>query len=154
MKVLDTFCIKGSPNTRTAQQKGLRVFRGHAQFYEKKEVAEAKAELADKLLSHVPDEPYKGDIYLRVMWLFCKTSLSRKEQRTFKSSRPDLDNMVKGLLDVMVDAGFFEDDSIIVKLELQKAWSVEYPGLFIQILQMDDTESDYQSQVEGWRLML
>ena len=152
MKELDAFCIKGSPNTRTAQQKGLRVFKGHAQFYEKKEVAEAKADLADALLSHVPDEPYKGDICLRVLWCFCKTSLSRKEQRTFKRSRPDLDNMVKGLLDVMVDVGFFEDDSYIVKLDLTKSWNVETPGLFIQILELDDTENDYVEQIEQWRL--
>lgn len=148
MKLLNRFVVKGSPSTRTAQQRGVRVVRGHAQFYEKKEITQAKAELADKLLCHVPDEPYKGDIFIRVMWLFCKASLSRKEQRTFKQTRPDLDNLCKGFLDVMTDVGFWDDDAQIVKMELQKAWSAQFPGLFVEIWQLE--EGDYETEVEGW----
>lgn len=148
MRLLNRFVVKGSPSTRTAQQKGLRVVSGHAQFFEKKEVSLAKAELADKLLCHVPDEPYKGDIFIRVMWLFCKASLSRKEQRTFKQTRPDLDNLCKGFLDVMTDVGFWDDDAQIVKMELQKAWSAQFPGLFVEIWQLE--EGDYETEVEGW----
>lgn len=148
MKLLNRFVVKGSPSTKTAQQKGLRVVGGHAQFFEKKEVSQAKADLADQLMCHIPDEPYKGNIYLRIMWLFCKTSLLKREQRTFKQSRPDLDNLCKGCLDVMTDVGFWDDDAQIVKMELQKAWSAQFPGLFVEIWQLE--EGDYETEVEGW----
>lgn len=155
MKLLNEFVIKGSPPTRTAQQRGLRVIRGHAQFYEKKEVAQAKAYLADQMLTYVPEDPYNCKIYLRVLWLFDKKSLTKKEWRTFNDHRPDLDNLCKGLLDVMVDVGFFDDDSTIIKLDLTKAWSREYPGLFIQIIQIDDDEEQsYQQLIDCWRCVV
>lgn len=152
MKLLNEFVIKGSPSTVTAQQKGLRIVRGHPQFFEKKHISEAKADLADKMLTYVPDDPYNCKIYLRVLWLFDKKSLTKKEWRTFNDHRPDLDNLCKGLLDVMVGVGFFDDDSTIIKLDLTKAWSREYPGLFIQIIQIDDDEEQsYQQLIDYWR---
>ena len=45
MRLLNRFVVKGSPSTRTAQQKGLRVVGGHAQFFEKKEVSLANCVL-------------------------------------------------------------------------------------------------------------
>ena len=150
MKELDVFCIKGSPSTVTAQQKGLRIFRGHPQFYDKPKVKKAKAALGDALLPFVPDEPYKGKIYRRVLWAFNKKSLLKRERRTFHTKKIDLDNLCKGLLDVMTNVGFWDDDSSIVKLDLTKAWNADCPGLYIQILEVNDQE-DYQDIVEEWR---
>lgn len=149
MKLLKEFCIKGSPNTRTAQQKGLCIRGGHAQFYEKKEVAQAKAELADALLNEVPDQPYDCKIFLRVLWLFSKKSLTKKEAYSFKTTTPDLDNLIKGCADVMTDMGFWNDDAQIVGMELWKAWNKDIPGLYFQIHEVE--ESDYTRHVEGWR---
>lgn len=149
MKMLNEFVLRGSPDTATAQQKGLRIVRGHAQFYEKKEVSRAKEELADALLCYVPNEPYTGKLYLRVMWLFSKKSLSNAENLTFKESRPDLDNLIKSVADVMTGCGFWEDDSQIVKLDLQKGWNKMTPGLYVQIIELEP--DDYNELVGNWR---
>lgn len=149
MKLLDEFVLKGSPSTVTAQQKGESVIHGRIHHYKKSNVRKAEADLAVQLLGHVPDRPYQGNIYLRLMWLFNKKALTKKESRTFKSTRPDIDNLYKGIADVMVQMGFFEDDSRIVSLDLTKAWSKEYPGLFFQIWELGD--SDYELIVEDWR---
>lgn len=109
------------PPTRTAQQKGLRIVRGHAQFYEKKEVAEAKAKLKDMLLEFVPEEPYKGPLMVSVVWAFA-TKEKKKIKQEHRTTRPDLDNLFKGLADCLADLGYFDDDSQIVDVGLRKIW--------------------------------
>lgn len=109
------------PPTKTAQQKGLRVVRGHAQFYEKKEVSEAKALLKDQLLQYVPDEPYHGALMVGVTWAF-GTKEKKKIRGEFRTTRPDLDNLFKGLADCLTDLGFWDDDSLIAELCLRKIW--------------------------------
>lgn len=149
MKHLQTFCIKGSPSTRTAQQKGVRVVRGHVQFYEKKEVTETKDSLKAALMGNAPEEPYSDPLCLRLMWVFDKKSMSKAENNTFNVTRPDVDNLAKGTIDCLVDCGYFDDDSLISKLELSKAWSKEYPGLYIQIFSMTD-EEDFEEEILNW----
>lgn len=150
MKLLNEFVIKGSPSTVTAQQKGERVVAGRIHHYKKTNVKHAEAVLADQLLRYVPDEPYKGAIRLRLLWLFDKKSLTKSQQRSFKLTRPDLDNLYKGLADVMTDMGFWEDDSQVVNLDLTKGWSREFPGLFFQIWSVGEN-GDYTEIIEYWR---
>lgn len=153
MILLNEFVIKGSPSTITAQQKGERVVRGKVFHYKKANVRLAEEQLRDSLLGYVPAVPYQCCIYLRVMWLFDKKSLAKKDSRTFKKERPDLDNLLKGTADVMTDMGFWGDDSQIVKVDLTKAWSKEYPGLFVQIFGLT-SEEDYEELIEDWRLVI
>lgn len=149
MKMLNEFVIKGTPDTTTAQQKGVRVIGRRVMFYKKPEVVQAERWLWQDLLCYSPTEPYEGPLYVRVMWLFDKKSLAKKNARTFRTERPDLDNMFKGLADVMSDMGFWKDDSQLVKIELTKAWSKEYPGLFFQIWKL--TDEDYAKMIDEWR---
>ena len=151
MKLITEFCIQGSPSTVTAQQKGLRIVRGHAQFYEKSAVTMAKDDLKAAMLPYIPDEPVHGDVFIRILWCFCKQTLSKKDAYTFKRSRPDLDNLSKSVLDCMTDLGFWDDDSQVVKEDLTKAWNLKIPGLYIQLWEMDDPD-DYERFVHGWRL--
>ena len=62
--------IPGNPPTRTAQQRGVAVINGRVHHYEKKEVRQAKDELAWKLKSYAPTEPYHGPIALTIHWAF------------------------------------------------------------------------------------
>ena len=150
MKLLTEFVLKGSPITRTAQQKGERVVGGKIHHFKKKAVKDAEAVLRDQLLPYVPSEPYEGPLFLRVMWLHDKQSLTKKMQTSFKTTSPDLDNMLKGLADVMTDMGFWVDDRQLAKVELTKAWSKDYPGTFVQIIRLKDGV-DYEDVVMNWR---
>lgn len=150
MILLNEFVIKGSPSTRTAQQRGARVINGHILFYEKPEVRKTNEELYWKLYPYAPDEPYSGKLCVRILWAFDKKSLSKTENRTFNCTRPDLDNLAKGTLDVMAKAGLIAEDAEIAKLDLTKVWCREYAGLFIQIWEMNDT-SDFETYFLGWR---
>lgn len=149
MKLLNEFVIKGSPSTRTAQQKGARVIGKHIIFYEKPEVTAEKDLLKAELMFHAPDQPYEGPICLRLMWLFDKKSMTKAEDKTFMVTRPDVDNLAKGCIDCFTDCGFWDDDNVISKLDLIKGWSKSFPGLFVQIWQMDPT--DFNTFVLDWR---
>lgn len=150
MKLLTEFVIKGSPSTATAQQKQYTQIKGHTVVYEKKNVKDAKQVLYWQFYPHAPEEPFSGKLCVRLMWLFDKKSLTKKEDQTFNSSRPDLDNLCKGTLDVMSRAGLIAEDAEIAKLDLTKAWYREFTGLFVQIWQMDDAQ-DFETYVRGWR---
>lgn len=121
--------LKGNPPTRTAQQKGVSVRGGHAHFYEKASVRQAKDELAWKIKSFAPGEPFHGPIALTVHWGF---ELKRVKVPFWKTTRPDLDNLEKGLLDVMTSLGFWDDDSQIC-LKTTKKWEVPPGKGFLRI---------------------
>lgn len=130
------------PPTRTAQQKGIRIVRGHAQFYEKKEVSEAKAILKDQLLPYVPGEPYKGPLMVGVVFAF-STTVRRKIRDEFRTTRPDIDNLFKGLADCLTELGFWEDDSLICELNLRKIWvAPEDAHLSITISEFVEVDDD------------
>lgn len=150
MRLLCEFVIRGNPSTRTAQQKGCRVVSGHIVFFEKPEVRKDNEELHWKVYPFAPVEPYEGKLCVRMMWVFDKKSLSKAENGTFNDKRPDLDNLAKGTLDIFQKAGFFKDDAQIVKLDLSKVWSRDYPGLFVQIWEMEEPK-DTDLYFLGWR---
>lgn len=153
MILLNEFVIKGSPSTTTAQQKGEAVVHGRIHHYKKKNVRLAEEELAWQLKQFVPAVPYQCCIFLRVMWLFDKKTMTKAEERSFRKTRPDVDNLHKGVADVMTKLYFWGDDSQLVKVDLTKAWSKKYPGLFVQIWGLTSDE-DYENFVENWRTMV
>ena len=71
----------------------------------------------------------EGVCYVRVNFYYSHTKESKrvsdreKLQFVEKATRPDLDNLVKGLLDSMVDAGVLKDDGQITRLTLSKYYS-------------------------------
>lgn len=125
-----------NPPSVTAQQKGVRVVHGKPMFYTKPEVLEARAELAYHLKQYVPEKPLEGALSLRVSWIFL--TKDKKKNDSFKSTRPDLDNLNKLLQDVMTDLGFFKDDAQIAKLHCRKLLrtNIELCGLSIRIKEL------------------
>lgn len=112
--------IEGNPPTRTAQQKGIKVINGHPMFFEKKAVRDAKTELMWKLKPFVPAEPMTGPLSVEITWMF---ELKSCKAPHYKTTRPDLDNLEKGLLDILGTLGFFHDDAQVVDKRTDK-WAV------------------------------
>lgn len=100
--------LDGNPSSVTQQQKGETVIKGHIHHYEKKNVREAKNALRWQLKPYAPKEPLTGPIFLRVEWRF---ELKRCRKIAWKVTRADLDNLEKGLLDVLTDMKFWNDDA-------------------------------------------
>lgn len=115
------------PPTATAQQKGVFVRNGRAHFFTKQKVRDAEDFLAAMLAPHAPAKPLRGGIYLQARWCFPYRKSERKSVTKTgleipHTSRPDLDNLEKSLLDVLTRLRFIEDDSKIFSKATAKFW--------------------------------
>lgn len=85
--------------------------------------------LTHQLKDHAPSKPIEGAIDLYVEYNF---SFNKTDSKAVKSQgkmphikRPDSDNLLKGLLDVMSDCKFWNDDSQISNLHFCKTKSAD-----------------------------
>lgn len=138
--------IPGDPDTITAQQKGLKITRSrtgkyYPQFYEKPEVRAAKRKLYYSIQDHRPAEPISGAIELMIVWAFDIGTKPKKYINQFRTTRPDLDNLNKSIMDILTDLKFWNDDSQVAKLLLMKRWvRPEDAGIHITINQIEGGE--------------
>lgn len=153
MKTFETFidCI---PPTTTAQQH-KRIFRtrdGRAFLGTDAKGNRVQAELCALLAAHVPGAEFPRDVPARVEIEFAFPYRKSERKRVVRegrviphASRPDVDNLVKFLLDCMTRTRFWNDDGQVFALSLRKVWSPK-PGIAIRI---DYVESEDSSVVDG-----
>lgn len=80
-----------------------------------------------------PEHPLEGPLRLRVTFGF--KAPRKSELWKWKLTRPDTDNSIKTLKDVMTALGFWIDDSQVV-CETCKKMYVDHPGIVIQVQDM------------------
>lgn len=136
-----SFRINCIPPKTTAQQKGAMVIGGRVRFYTKAKVRHAENLLASLLMPYRPTVPFSRPVALSVVWTFPwrkseKKSVVRSGIPIPHTSRPDLDNLEKALLDVMTSLGFWTDDSLVFRKWTAKHWGPD-PGISVQIVEED-----------------
>ena len=135
----DSFFLDIEPPTVTAQQKGVKIIRSGGKmrplFYEKDEVKKAREQLRIALTPHKPKEPIEGAVELCVTWFF-KTK-NKKRDGTFRTTRPDTDNIQKLFKDVMTEVGFWKDDSQVCIEAVMKRWALS-PGISVTVMEVED----------------
>ena len=132
-----SFRLDCIPPTATAQQKGAFVCGGRVRFFTKKKVRQSENFLAALLSMHKPDVPFSEPVSVSVTWTF---PFRKSERRSVvkagmpvpHTSRPDLDNLEKNLLDVMTRLNFWTDDSLVTEKSTSKWWGPK-PGIDIEI---------------------
>ena len=122
----DRFFMPMIPPTKTNQEKGIN-FKSR-RVYTTDELKDAEAKFDAHLFSHRPDEPLTGAVRLLVHWMFPVTE--KHKDGEWKTTKPDVDNSVKTLIDRMTRLGFWKDDAQIVGLLIEKRYS-EIPGVYI-----------------------
>lgn len=132
--------IPGQP-ARVTHQSGTR-FHGRYGTYKLKSLRDWEAKLKESLDPYKPEQPLEVPVRLQVVFGFCPPA--KRQNGRWKLTRPDTDNSVKTLKDVMSDLGFWKDDSQVVYESYQKVWT-NHPGIYIQIDALPE-------QVEGWLL--
>ena len=124
--------------TVTSQEKGYNKFTG--QFYTKEEVKALKTTYYYEIrramtLNKLSTPMYKGAVRLKVTFTFA--SNIKKYWGLYKVSKPDCDNAVKALQDVLGDLGFFETgDQQVVDLHVIKFWG-DRPKIEIDIEEVE-----------------
>ena len=116
--------------TVTHQEKQVHIVHGKPVFYEPTELKQARANLTDHLAQYRPKQLMKGPVELVVK--FCFPLVAGTHDGQPKTTKPDCDNLVKLLQDVMNQLDFYEDDRFVVSLVAQKFWA-KIPGLFIAL---------------------
>ena len=133
MRLHFTIYLPDNPNV-TSQEKGFNKFTG--QFYTKTEVTNLKNtyyhEIRKAMFVNKLTVPrYTGAVRLKTTFTFA--SSVKKNWGLYKLSKPDCDNMVKALQDVLGDMDFFETgDQQVVDLQVIKLWGSK-PSVEIEI---------------------
>lgn len=83
---------------------------------------EREESLAALLAKHVPPQPFSGPLALKVRAVFSipQSWSQKKKLQAFNgeirpTKRPDLDNIIKHIKDVMTNLRFWTDDALIVE---------------------------------------
>jgi Holliday junction resolvase RusA-like endonuclease len=118
-------------------------------FFKNKKGAEAVETYAALLSPYRPKKPLEGTVSLEVafVWPWRKADLATKQKRVlaerygslWHGNKPDADNAIKLLLDVLVMMRFIEDDQRVVDLRVSKLRGAD-PGIRIKILEVRDVE--------------
>lgn len=133
------FMAMENPPTATKQMKQWRVVKDKATGEDKPvpfpHPAWLKAEslLRAHLEPHRPAEPIRGGVVLDVTWCFPPKGCADGAPWL---SKPDTDNLQKGLKDVMTELGWWADDSQVFSEHVTKIHS-RITGIRIDIEEVD-----------------
>ena len=124
------------PPTVTAQEHKVMVKNGKPVFYDTPEIKDARSKLKSYLWKYRPAKPYEVGVRLIVKWLFPK---GRHQNGEYRTTKPDTDNLQKLLKDCMTQTGFWKDDAQVVRETVEKRWSDEPAGIYIEIEELEVT---------------
>ena len=116
--------------TVTHQEKKVSVVNGKPHFYEPPELADARNKFETYFAPHRPEKPFTGTVRLMTKWLFPVTGKHRSGE--YKATKPDTDNMIKLLKDVMTKLEFWGDDAQVASEITEKFWS-DRQGIYVKI---------------------
>ena len=95
-----------------------------------------------QLTIHAPTQPFVGAVHISVNiiypWRSGESLKVRAQGEIPKTTKPDLDNLAKYLLDLMQRHGYYENDSQICELHLSKFWGDD-PCIKISIKNYEKT---------------
>lgn len=112
----------------TAQMKRFDGRRGI--YFKSKTQLETERLYYSKLLPHKPEKPSEAPIRLFIVLYFDKKS-PKKLWGKLKTTRPDVDNFCKALVDQMTKVGFWNDDSQVADLHIIKRYA-ETASIYIE----------------------
>lgn len=127
------FFVPMVPPTVTHQEKQVTVQGGKPRFYEPQELKAARIKLRDYLAKHRPDAPMDCGVRLIVKWCFPR---GVHPDGSYKTTKPDTDNLQKMLKDVMTEVGFWKNDAQVASEIVEKFWA-ETTGIFVRVEELE-----------------
>lgn len=131
-----SFFLPMIPPTVTAQQHRIgKSKNGKTIVYDGDRLADAKAKLTAHLARHTPDKPLTDvPVQLVVKWCFPR---GKHTAGTYKTTKPDTDNLQKLLKDCMTACGFWKDDALVASEIVEKFWT-QIPGIYIAVQTIEE----------------
>lgn len=125
---------------RVKGKRGANFTKHIPKVYDNLDLKKAKVQLAEILAPFKPPAPLDGALSLRIYWAWPWRKAEPKKNRMHGTlicyTKPDCDNLIKSLQDIMEKQGFWVNDSRIGHLEVMKSWC-DVPGLGIEIAPID-----------------
>lgn len=125
---------KAQPRTRAFSRGGI------TSVYDPGTANGWKALIAMAAKPHRPETPIDNPISLHVMFLMPRPKRLQTKKYINKpliwhTSKPDLDNLIKAVMDSLTQIGFWTDDSRVFRQYLIKRYANAYerPGVLIQL---------------------
>ena len=126
-----SFFLPMVPPTVTHQEKKVTVSRtGRPTFYETQELKAVRQLFLDSVARHRPETPFDGPVSLTTIWSW--PASETHPAGSFKTSKPDTDNLIKLLKDCMTKAKFWKDDAEVAFERTVKIYD-EIPGIHISV---------------------
>jgi len=130
------FFVPCIPPKATSQQKGIMMIGGKPRHFKKAHVREAEDTITSLFAEHRPDMPFQGAVKLTVYWTYpwrkSEPKKNRAGGRKWCDTRPDCSNIVKMVEDCLTRLNFWNDDSQVAALHVEKGWG-DAPGIGIRI---------------------
>lgn len=116
--------------TVTLQEHGVATNKkGKGYIHDTQEIKAAKVLFRDRLAQFAPKEPLRGPVKLHTVWCYYSEEHGPGE---WKITKPDTDNSLKLLKDVMTKLGFWKDDAQVCSELTEKIWN-DLPGLYVAV---------------------
>lgn len=128
--MIEFFVPMKLPTTTAQEQKTGVSKNGKPYKYDPPELKAARVLFRDHLAKFRPPKPISGPIKLQTIW--CYPCNSTHPEPAWKTTKPDTDNMVKLLKDVMTKLGFWHDDAQVTLEIIQKIWD-NRSGLYVSV---------------------
>lgn len=143
-----TFRLDIAPPRMTAQQKGERAVvdadgRAFVLHYRKREIVRIEQAYLAALRPHAPREPLRGPVGVSFGYYYPATKEAATAMRRAgvammrMTSKPDVDNIGKNLLDCMTRAGFFADDAAVALIHAEKLLVTGRPHITIRVRELE-----------------
>ena len=127
---------KGQPRPRAF------AFNGKARVYDAGTAEGWKSLVALSAKPHLPTQPIEGPILLDIEFFmprpkshFRKAGL-KPDAPQFHTGKPDADNLVKAVMDVLTQLGVWRDDAQVGTLRVRKGFA-DRPGCAVMIAELD-----------------
>lgn len=150
-EVLELYLPIDPADIPSAQHKGAIVRNGRVMFFEKTNVKNARKIITSSLIDLAGDQRCEHSAYCAtILYVFKPKSLTKKMMGKPKTTRPDLDNITKLMLDAITDSHVaWGDDSHVSTLVLSQRWAKEDEEAYIYIRIEADTQEEQQQEAKN-----
>ena len=116
----------------TGQEKGYSSKTGT--YYENDRLKAARRKINSRLAPYRPEKPLEGPLMLTVKW--CYPASEKHPGGTWKTTKPDTDNLLKVLKDEMTHLGFWHDDAQVCSEHNDKFYN-HLPGIYVAVEELE-----------------
>lgn len=131
------FFLPMVPPTKTAQEKRWKCVKGKPVGYMPEELKAAYVKIRDAAAAYKPEVRWDGPLMLLVQW--CFPADEKHPRGSWRTSKPDTDNLQKMLKDALTEAGFWVDDCLVVNETVQKFY-LDTPGIYVRIERCEEDD--------------